>query len=79
MAKKEGFFPFSTGHRSCVAEGVANKGIFLILSALLKNFTFSPPEGEDVCIDRDPQEFVFNFPKDFRITITPRDKKRGER
>ncbi|KAL8564915.1 hypothetical protein ACOMHN_019818 [Nucella lapillus] len=39
------WMPFSTGRRNCLGESVAKPELLLVLSCLLKRFTFSFPEG----------------------------------
>ena len=38
--------PFSIGKRNCFGESFAKTQLFLVLKALLQNFTFTAPEGE---------------------------------
>lgn len=45
VSKKDGFLPFSVGRRVCLGEQLANVELFIFTAALLKNFSFSAPEG----------------------------------
>ena len=70
--KQEGWSPFSGGRRSCLGETVAKPELLLILSCLLKRFTFSLPEGAVY----DPNYLVSGIaihrPKPYKVVVTPR-------
>ncbi|XP_069938404.1 cytochrome P450 2L1 isoform X3 [Cherax quadricarinatus] len=70
--KKESYIPFSTGKRVCPGEALARMELYLFLSALLQNFTFSAPEGEEWDLKKDPNALLFNFPKPYNIIINER-------
>ncbi|ROT62635.1 Cytochrome P450 2L1 [Penaeus vannamei] len=48
LSKRDGFLPFSVGRRVCLGEQLANVELFIFTAALLKNFSFSAPEGVEV-------------------------------
>lgn len=50
----DNFLPFGLGKRRCMGETLAKANLFLFISALLQNFTFSVPPG------RDPPSLNFN-------------------
>ncbi|XP_059405689.1 cytochrome P450 2J2-like isoform X3 [Carassius carassius] len=43
--KREAFYPFSAGKRSCLGEQLARNALFLFFTSLLQRFSFSAPEG----------------------------------
>lgn len=43
----DNFIPFGLGKRRCMGETLAKANLFLFISALLQNFTFSIPVGCD--------------------------------
>ncbi|XP_073696414.1 cytochrome P450 2J2-like [Garra rufa] len=43
--KREAFYTFSAGKRSCVGEQLARNILFLFFTSLLQKFSFSAPEG----------------------------------
>ncbi|XP_028670436.2 cytochrome P450 2K1-like [Erpetoichthys calabaricus] len=45
FVENEAFLPFSAGPRVCVGETLTRMELFLSLTALLQNFTFTPPQG----------------------------------
>ncbi|XP_015436194.1 PREDICTED: probable cytochrome P450 303a1 [Dufourea novaeangliae] len=65
------YFPFGLGRRRCMGENMARSNIFIIMTALLQAFTFSPVPGE-----RKPsEEFADGFtasPKPFRALVSLR-------
>nr|XP_045617856.1 cytochrome P450 2L1-like isoform X1 [Procambarus clarkii] len=70
--KKKSYIPFSIGRRVCPGEALARMELYLFLSALLQNFTFSVPEGEELDLKKDPRVILFNFPKPLNIIINKR-------
>lgn len=46
VSDKEGFVPFGTGLRSCPAAGLTNMQMFLMITNLLKTFSFRVPPGD---------------------------------
>ncbi|XP_047486687.1 cytochrome P450 2L1-like [Penaeus chinensis] len=72
LTKKEGFLPFSLGRRQCPGESLARMELFVFLSALLQNFSFSVPEGKELRLEKNPKDSFLNLPKDLDIVITKR-------
>ncbi|XP_042870721.1 cytochrome P450 2L1-like isoform X2 [Penaeus japonicus] len=72
LSKKEGFLPFGLGRRQCLGESLARMEIFVLLSALLQNFTFSAPEGQEISVEKDPKLAILNIPKPIDVVITKR-------
>nr|XP_045617858.1 cytochrome P450 2L1-like [Procambarus clarkii] len=70
--KKKSYIPFSIGRRVCPGEALARMNLYLFLSALLQNFTFSVPEGDELDLKKDPKTVLFNFPKPLNIIINNR-------
>ncbi|XP_057633271.1 cytochrome P450 2C42-like isoform X4 [Chionomys nivalis] len=69
--KSDYFFPFSTGKRICVGEGLARMELFLFLTTILQNFNLkSPVDLED--LDTSPVNNGFvSVPPEFQICFTP--------
>ncbi|KAG7156926.1 Cytochrome P450 2L1-like 4 [Homarus americanus] len=70
--RKKNYLPFSIGRRVCPGEALSRMELYLFLSALLQNFTFSEPEGEPLDLKRNPNALFFNLPKPQNIVITKR-------
>ncbi|XP_056103404.1 cytochrome P450 2J2-like [Rhinichthys klamathensis goyatoka] len=68
--KREVFYPFSAGKRSCLGEQLARNTLFLFFTSLLQRFSFSAPEGPEPFIES--QERVKTPPKPFQICVSLR-------
>ncbi|KAL7642656.1 UNVERIFIED_CONTAM: hypothetical protein RMT77_007221 [Armadillidium vulgare] len=70
-APREGFFPFGIGKRQCLGESLARMELFIFLTSLAQNFSFSSPPGKN--IDLIPSDIpIINQPKmeqDIVITV----------
>ncbi|KAK3859691.1 hypothetical protein Pcinc_014773 [Petrolisthes cinctipes] len=71
-SRTEGFMPFGTGRRSCAGESLAKVELFVLLVALLQNFTFTKPPGESITTEKDPNVIIINTAKPFNVIITER-------
>ncbi|XP_068220852.1 cytochrome P450 2L1-like [Palaemon carinicauda] len=70
--RKEGFMPFGTGRRLCIGEALARMELFYFITALIQNFTFSPPDGEKLSEEKSTAERIFAFPSSFKMMIAER-------
>ncbi|XP_052028325.1 cytochrome P450 2C42-like isoform X2 [Apodemus sylvaticus] len=69
--KSDYFFPFSTGKRICVGEGLARAELFLFLTTILQNFNLrSPVDLKDLDITPVANGFV-SVPPKFQICFIP--------
>jgi len=59
------------GKRSCLGEQLARQEMFLFLVALLQNFYFKPPEGQD-SLDEKELWAATNLPSDFEVRMIAR-------
>ena len=62
----------AAGKRSCLGEQLARQEIFLFLVALLQNFDFKPPEGQD-SIDVHDEWGLPNAPSAYKVRMVARD------
>ncbi|GAB1302388.1 Cytochrome P450 2C66 [Apodemus speciosus] len=69
--KSDYFFPFSTGKRICVGEGLARAELFLFLTTILQNFNLkSPVDLKDLDTTPVANGFV-SVPPKFQICFIP--------
>ncbi|KAG2461213.1 CP2J2 protein, partial [Polypterus senegalus] len=68
--RRDAFFVFSAGKRSCVGEPLARMELFLFFTSLLQKFTFLPPEGLEPSLDF--QKGITRVPVSFKIRAIPR-------
>ncbi|CAK9798149.1 Probable cytochrome P450 303a1 [Anthophora quadrimaculata] len=66
------YFPFSIGRHRCMGENLARSNIFIITTALLQAFTFSPVPGEKKPSSQDFVDGVTAGPKPFRVMVSLR-------
>ncbi|XP_075772875.1 cytochrome P450 2H2-like [Pelodiscus sinensis] len=67
--KSDFFMPFSAGKRICLGEGLARMELFLILTAILQNFTLKPVvEPKDIDIIPATSS-VSNHPKPYALRV----------
>ncbi|CAN9505632.1 unnamed protein product [Ophioblennius macclurei] len=67
LRRREAFFPFSEGSRSCVGQSLAKMTLFIFFASLLQRFQFTPPPGvkkEDLELTRVPGLSVSPLPHD---------------
>lgn len=60
------------GRRECPGESLAKVEVFVLLVALLQNFTFTKPPGEVINMEKDPKVIIINAPKPYNVIITER-------
>ncbi|KOC61548.1 putative cytochrome P450 303a1 [Habropoda laboriosa] len=66
------YFPFSIGRHRCMGENLARSNIFIIATALLQAFTFSPVPGQKKPSSQDFVDGVTAGPKPFRVMVSLR-------
>ncbi|XP_076622110.1 putative cytochrome P450 303a1 [Colletes latitarsis] len=66
------FYPFSIGRHRCIGEKLAKSNIFVITTALLQAFTFSPVLGEKKPSSQDFVDGVTAGPKPFKVLVSLR-------
>ncbi|CAL7933607.1 unnamed protein product [Xylocopa violacea] len=66
------FIPFSIGRHRCMGENLARSNMFIITTALLQAFTFSPVPGEEKPSSQDFIDGVTAGPKPFRAMVSLR-------
>ncbi|XP_028319849.1 cytochrome P450 2C31-like isoform X2 [Gouania willdenowi] len=70
--KNPAFMPFSAGRRACAGESLARMELFIFITSLLQDFTFSYSEGP-AHIDLTPEFASFGkLPHRYNITATAR-------
>lgn len=42
------FYPFGLGKRGCIGEAMARSNLFMFVTTLLQNFTFTVPPGHEI-------------------------------
>jgi len=62
------------GKRSCLGEQLARQELFLFLAALLQNFYFRPPEGQESIEVREVSGETTS-PSDFEVRMIPRSSR----
>ncbi|XP_059102819.1 cytochrome P450 2C18-like isoform X2 [Peromyscus eremicus] len=69
--KSDYFFPFSTGKRICMGEGLARMELFLFLTTILQNFNLkSPVDPKDLDTTAVANGFA-SVPPEFQICFNP--------
>ncbi|XP_043248159.1 probable cytochrome P450 303a1 [Colletes gigas] len=66
------FYPFSTGRHRCIGEKLAKSNLFVIITALLQAFTFSPVSGEKKPSSQDFVDGVTPGLKPFKVLVSLR-------
>ncbi|XP_052532959.1 cytochrome P450 2C9-like [Tympanuchus pallidicinctus] len=70
--KSEFFIPFSAGKRICPGEGLARMEIFLLLTAILQNFTVKPVVSPDELSITPSLSGTGNIPPYYQLCAIPR-------
>ncbi|KAL5019490.1 hypothetical protein ScPMuIL_002382 [Solemya velum] len=63
------FIPFGIGPRACIGAKLAKDTLFVILTTLLQQFEFLPPERE-VLPAGEGQNYLFHAPPSFRVRVS---------
>ncbi|XP_011495186.1 PREDICTED: probable cytochrome P450 303a1 [Ceratosolen solmsi marchali] len=71
IVMSEQYLPFSFGKHRCLGEVLAKSNMFMIMAALLQNFTFAPVPGEEPPRN-EYTDGVTASPKPFRVLMTKR-------
>lgn len=64
--------PFGSGKRLCAGETFSRNVLFLMLSALVQNFTFKCPDKEVMPLPREICTGMLQYAPEFRLTFVPR-------
>uniref|UniRef100_A0A8C1ZUK6 Cytochrome P450 2J2-like n=1 Tax=Cyprinus carpio TaxID=7962 RepID=A0A8C1ZUK6_CYPCA len=67
--KREAFYPFSAGKRSCLGEQLARNTLFLFFTSLLQRFSFSVPEGLGPCFKDQEQVKTSQEPSQIFVSL----------
>ncbi|OXB77680.1 UNVERIFIED_CONTAM: hypothetical protein H355_003509 [Colinus virginianus] len=70
--KSEFFIPFSAGKRICPGEGLARMEIFLLLTAILQNFTLKPVVNPEELSITPTMSGIGNVPPHYQLCAIPR-------
>ncbi|XP_031827989.1 putative cytochrome P450 303a1 [Nomia melanderi] len=66
------YFPFSIGRHRCMGETLAKSNLFIIITALLQQFTFSTVPGERKPSHNEISDGVTSSPNPYRVLISLR-------
>uniref|UniRef100_A0A8D8VAC1 Probable cytochrome P450 304a1 n=3 Tax=Cacopsylla melanoneura TaxID=428564 RepID=A0A8D8VAC1_9HEMI len=72
LKKKDQTLPFGIGKRLCPGETFARQNMFMYVTGLLQNFTFSLPKGAKIPDDSDYLPGINVHPKHMWLQVTPR-------
>ncbi|KAL1459634.1 hypothetical protein WDU94_011598 [Cyamophila willieti] len=72
LKKKDQTLPFGLGKRLCPGETFARQNMFMYVTGLLQNFTFSLPEGAKLPDDSDYIPGLNVHPRHMWLKVTPR-------
>uniref|UniRef100_A0A673GI30 Cytochrome P450, family 2, subfamily AD, polypeptide 6 n=1 Tax=Sinocyclocheilus rhinocerous TaxID=307959 RepID=A0A673GI30_9TELE len=70
FCRRNAFFSFSAGKRQCPGEHLAHVELFIFLTILLQNFSFSPPPGEEPSLES--QVGFTQAPLPYKLCAHPR-------